>query len=175
MRASRGRSSARGRAVYLRGLLVADVPRKNVEAVALWLLGAADGADRRQGLAPPHTSGHVERDCRRGHPVLHVPTGCRATRRFRKSRMGLLRVESHSRFPKDARSATPCLPVPTHPTPAVRSSRLITGPHALTRPAARRRRCGSWALLMRPSLHLGRVQQALTQEIEFGPAIHTLF
>ncbi len=34
---------------------------------------------------------------------------------------------------------------------------------------------GSWALLMRPSLNLGRVQQALTQEIEFGPAIHTPF
>jgi len=33
--------------VYLRGLLVADVPRKNVEAVAVRLLGAADGADRR--------------------------------------------------------------------------------------------------------------------------------
>ena len=23
-----------------------------------------------QGLAPPHTSGHVERDCRRGRPTL---------------------------------------------------------------------------------------------------------
>jgi len=34
-------------AVYLRGLLVADVPRKNVEALALRLLGAEDGADRR--------------------------------------------------------------------------------------------------------------------------------
>ncbi len=34
-------------AVYLRGLLVADVPRKNVEAMALRLLGAEDGADRR--------------------------------------------------------------------------------------------------------------------------------
>ncbi len=33
--------------VYLRGLLVADVPRKNVEAMALRLLGAEDGADRR--------------------------------------------------------------------------------------------------------------------------------
>ena len=33
--------------VYPRGLLVADVPRKNVEAVAVRLLGAADGADRR--------------------------------------------------------------------------------------------------------------------------------
>ncbi|MCA1598662.1 MAG: IS701 family transposase [Chloroflexi bacterium] len=34
-------------AVYLRGLLVADVPRKNVEAMALRLLGAGPGADRR--------------------------------------------------------------------------------------------------------------------------------
>jgi SRSO17 transposase len=33
-------------AVYLRGLLVADVPRKNVEAVALRLLGAGPAADR---------------------------------------------------------------------------------------------------------------------------------
>ncbi len=33
--------------VYLRGLLVADVPRKNVEALAVRLLGAEDGADRR--------------------------------------------------------------------------------------------------------------------------------
>jgi SRSO17 transposase len=33
--------------VYLRGLLVADVPRKNVEAMALRLLGAGPGADRR--------------------------------------------------------------------------------------------------------------------------------
>jgi SRSO17 transposase len=33
--------------VYLRGLLTADVPRKNVEAVALRLLGAATGADKR--------------------------------------------------------------------------------------------------------------------------------
>ena len=33
--------------VYLRGLLVAEVPRKNVEAMALRLLGAEDGADRR--------------------------------------------------------------------------------------------------------------------------------
>jgi SRSO17 transposase len=33
--------------VYLRGLLVADVPRKNVEAVALRLLGAGEGADRQ--------------------------------------------------------------------------------------------------------------------------------
>src|SRR5579872_2532492 len=33
--------------VYLRGLLVADVPRKNVEAVALRLLGAGPGAERR--------------------------------------------------------------------------------------------------------------------------------
>src|SRR2546427_2090239 len=31
--------------VYLRGLLVADVPRKNVEAMALRLLGAGPGAD----------------------------------------------------------------------------------------------------------------------------------
>jgi len=34
-------------AVYLRGLLTADVPRKNVEALALRLLGAASGADKR--------------------------------------------------------------------------------------------------------------------------------
>lgn len=33
--------------VYLRGLLTADVPRKNVEAMALRLLGAGEGADRR--------------------------------------------------------------------------------------------------------------------------------
>jgi len=32
--------------VYLRGLLTADVPRKNVEALALRLLGAGPGADR---------------------------------------------------------------------------------------------------------------------------------
>ena len=32
--------------LYLRGLLVADVPRKNVEAVALRLLGAGEAADR---------------------------------------------------------------------------------------------------------------------------------
>src|SRR2546429_789143 len=34
-------------AVYLRGLLVADVPRKTVEAMALRLLGAGPGAERR--------------------------------------------------------------------------------------------------------------------------------
>src|SRR5271165_453835 len=33
--------------VYLRGLLVADVPRKNIEAVALRLLGAGAAADRQ--------------------------------------------------------------------------------------------------------------------------------
>jgi SRSO17 transposase len=33
-------------AVYLRGLLTADVPRKNAEALALRLLGAGPGADR---------------------------------------------------------------------------------------------------------------------------------
>src|SRR5918999_54124 len=33
--------------VYLRGLLVADVPRKNVEALALRLLGAGPAADRQ--------------------------------------------------------------------------------------------------------------------------------
>ncbi len=33
--------------VYLRGLRVAEVPRKNVEAMALRLLGAEDGAERR--------------------------------------------------------------------------------------------------------------------------------
>jgi hypothetical protein len=30
--------------VYLRGLLIADIPRKNTEAMALRLLGAGDGA-----------------------------------------------------------------------------------------------------------------------------------
>jgi len=34
-------------AVYLRGLLVADVPRKNIEALALRLLGAGAGAEAR--------------------------------------------------------------------------------------------------------------------------------
>jgi len=34
-------------AVYLRGLLTADVPRKNVEALALRLLGAGPGAERQ--------------------------------------------------------------------------------------------------------------------------------
>ena len=34
-------------AVYLRGLLTADVPRKNVEALALRLLGAGPDADRQ--------------------------------------------------------------------------------------------------------------------------------
>jgi len=33
--------------VYLRGLLVAEVPRKNVEAMALRVLGAEEGAERR--------------------------------------------------------------------------------------------------------------------------------
>ena len=33
--------------VYLRGLLVADVPRKNIEAMALRLLGAGEAADRQ--------------------------------------------------------------------------------------------------------------------------------
>src|SRR5260221_13087929 len=42
--------------VYLRGLLVADVPRKNIEAVALRLLGAGEAADR-QGRALPHFVG----------------------------------------------------------------------------------------------------------------------
>ena len=42
------RSEQRGWAeVYLRGLLVADVPRKNVEAMALRLLGAGVGAELR--------------------------------------------------------------------------------------------------------------------------------
>ncbi len=36
-----------GAEVYLRGLLVADVPRKNAEAMALRLLGAGPGADRQ--------------------------------------------------------------------------------------------------------------------------------
>lgn len=34
-------------AVYLRGLLTADVPRKNVEAMALRMFGAGEGAERR--------------------------------------------------------------------------------------------------------------------------------
>ncbi len=34
-------------AVYLRGLLTADVPRKHVEALALRLLGAGPAADRQ--------------------------------------------------------------------------------------------------------------------------------
>src|SRR5579859_4928433 len=34
-------------AVYLRGLLTADVPRKNIEAMALRLLGAGAGAEQR--------------------------------------------------------------------------------------------------------------------------------
>jgi SRSO17 transposase len=34
-------------AVYLRGLLTADVPRKNIEAIALRLLGAGPGAEHR--------------------------------------------------------------------------------------------------------------------------------
>ena len=33
--------------VYLRGLLVADVPRKNIEAITLRLLGADSDADKR--------------------------------------------------------------------------------------------------------------------------------
>src|SRR5215216_3244263 len=33
--------------LYLRGLLTADVPRKNIEAMALRLLGAGPAADRR--------------------------------------------------------------------------------------------------------------------------------
>jgi len=42
------RSEQRGwAAIYLRGLLIADIPRKNVEAIALRLLGAGEGADRR--------------------------------------------------------------------------------------------------------------------------------
>ncbi|MDR3455301.1 MAG: IS701 family transposase [Rhodoferax sp.] len=40
------RTQARWSELYLRGLLVADVPRKNVEAVALRLLGAGEAADR---------------------------------------------------------------------------------------------------------------------------------
>src|SRR5947209_5588322 len=36
-------------AVYLRGLLVADVPRKNVEAMALRLLGAGTGRSATSG------------------------------------------------------------------------------------------------------------------------------
>ena len=40
------RTQQRWSEVYLRGLLVADVPRKNVEAVALRLLGAGEAADR---------------------------------------------------------------------------------------------------------------------------------
>jgi SRSO17 transposase len=33
--------------VYRRGLLTADIPRKNTEAMALRMLGAGEGADRR--------------------------------------------------------------------------------------------------------------------------------
>ena len=40
------RTQQRWSELYLRGLLVADVPRKNVEAVALRLLGAGETADR---------------------------------------------------------------------------------------------------------------------------------
>jgi hypothetical protein len=36
-------------AVYLRGLLTADVPRKNVEAMALRLLGVGPHAERQVG------------------------------------------------------------------------------------------------------------------------------
>src|SRR2546421_12787654 len=43
-------------AVYLRGLLVADVPRKNVETMALRPLGAGPGAERR-GRALQHFAG----------------------------------------------------------------------------------------------------------------------
>ena len=43
-------------AVYLRGLLTADVPRKNIEALTLRLLGAGPGAERlaacRMRMAP---------------------------------------------------------------------------------------------------------------------------
>src|SRR5664279_2886910 len=39
-------NQARWFEVYLRGLLVADVPRKNIEAMALRLLGASASADR---------------------------------------------------------------------------------------------------------------------------------
>jgi SRSO17 transposase len=42
------RSEQRGwAAVYLRGLLIADIPRKNTEAMALRLLGAGPGAEAR--------------------------------------------------------------------------------------------------------------------------------
>ena len=37
---------ARWSELYLRGLLIADVPRKNVEVMALRLLGAGEAADR---------------------------------------------------------------------------------------------------------------------------------
>src|SRR5258708_19273960 len=46
--------------VYLRGLLTADVPRKNVEAMALRLLGVGPHAER-QVRAPPQFLG--ERRC----------------------------------------------------------------------------------------------------------------
>jgi SRSO17 transposase len=39
-------NQARWFELYLRGLLVADVPRKNIEAMALRLLGASESADR---------------------------------------------------------------------------------------------------------------------------------
>ncbi len=67
--------------VYLRGLLVADVPRKNIEAVALRLLGAGEAADRQVRAS---TSCWPARWC--------VPSGC-GTRR---------------RGPRAARSRAPC-------------------------------------------------------------------
>ncbi len=56
--------------VYLRGLLTADVPRKNVEALALRLLGAGPDADRHV-RALQHRPGGTRRGGglgRRGHP-----------------------------------------------------------------------------------------------------------
>ena len=41
------RDQRAGVELYLRGLLTADVPRKNIEALALRLLGAGPAADRQ--------------------------------------------------------------------------------------------------------------------------------
>src|SRR5258708_38686252 len=44
-------------AVYLRGLLTADVARKNVEAMALRLLGVGPHAERQVRARPPFVGG----------------------------------------------------------------------------------------------------------------------
>ena len=66
-------------AVYRRGLLVTDVPRKNVEARARRLLGAADGADRRV-RALQHFGGAGARDPADPRPDLWPRTTVRVTR-----------------------------------------------------------------------------------------------